>query len=91
MCKAIAFMRAHGDVIARYPGDYWCGPRFDRYRSLESSTVQALVDRGLAEYHAWAAYSRGSGLEHFPIGARLTAQSAAYLGEAAAKRPISPE
>lgn len=63
-------MKNHGGEIHRYPGGYW---RFHDATgratpvSHGTSTVQALVRRGVAEYCEW----KNNAVGLFPIKARL--------------------
>jgi hypothetical protein len=67
MKDCIAKMRAYNRMIDRYPGGFWqCGPTGGD--SFGTSTVEALVTRGLAVYSEWQNGRRG----RFPIRAILT-------------------
>ena len=59
-------MRANGGLIWRYPGGYW-GWGGNLSGSFGTSTVEALVSRGVAEYSRWQNGRSG----RFPIEAKL--------------------
>lgn len=71
--RAIAFAKQHENKITRHPGGFWAGPEFRRQAGKEwfgTSTVQALVNRGLMEYSEWRGYKGRPG--QYPIEATLT-------------------
>lgn len=69
MQQAVDYARKHGGQLARFPGGYWCEPdrtQWDSHRApqtFSTSTVQALVARGVAEYVEWKDGRNGT----FPI------------------------
>jgi len=66
MRECIAKMRQYNRMIDRYPGGFWqCGATGGV--SFGTSTVEALVTRGLAVYTEWK-----QGRSRFPIRAVLT-------------------
>ena len=77
MRTLVDWMREQPDQsIHRHPGGYWrnkdplepCPPIKGTYiGSFGTSTVQAIVDRGVAEYTEWQEGRSG----RFPIQARL--------------------
>lgn len=69
MQQCIDSMRTHGNTIERFPGGFWRCEAGGGY-SFGTSTVEALVSRGIAEYTQWQPGRNGS----FPIRATLRAQ-----------------
>lgn len=67
MLVAITFMEAHAGKMTRHPGGCWWGPVRDHTIHFDTSTVQALVDRGVARYSKW---QEGAGCT-FPVEAEL--------------------
>ncbi len=65
MKAALEYARSHGGYIDRYPGGYWgfIGPD-----SFGTTTIQALVSRGMMEYSVWH-----EGSTRFPIKVKLVA------------------
>jgi hypothetical protein len=57
MQQLITSMQVHGGTVERFPGGY----------SFGTSTVEALVSRGIAEYSEWKDGRSG----RFPIKAKL--------------------
>ena len=73
MRQAVAFARQHGGMLYRHPGGFWSGPEFSGYgESYGSSTVEALVARGVVEYAGWKEGRNG----RFPIIAKVTKRKA---------------
>lgn len=70
MKRAIAYMQRHNGKMVRYPGGYWASETW-RWagESHKTSTVKALVRRGIAEYTAWKDGKNG----RFPIECTLKA------------------
>lgn len=65
MKRCIAGMRQYNNMIDRYPGGFWrCGATGGL--TFGTSTVEALVARGIAEYTEWR-----EGRQRFPIRAAL--------------------
>lgn len=72
MQQCIDSMKTHGNSIERFPGGFWrCEPHGGY--SFGTSTVEALITRGIAEYTKWQEGRNGS----FPIKATLKADSPA--------------
>ena len=69
MLDAVKHANKHGGSLVRYPGGFWCrdGLRDRAYPWWGTPTVQALVNRGVAEYSEWkeTAHSR------FPVRATM--------------------
>jgi hypothetical protein len=76
MQKCISLMRDHGGSIRRYQGGFWRPDPQGGY-SFGTSTVEALVKRGLAEYSEW----KDGGSGRFPIEATLKPSPASASGE----------
>lgn len=57
MLAAVEFAQRHGGSLARFPGGFWrqadADPWDVRGSSFGSSTVHALVTRGVADYTEW--------------------------------------
>jgi hypothetical protein len=71
MQELVAYMREHGGKIHRHPGGFWAKPAYGYLgKSYGTSSVEALVKRGVAQYTQWKDSSRGGG--RFPIEATLT-------------------
>ena len=69
MRQCVAGMRQYNNMIDRYPGGFWrCGSTGGL--TFGTSTVEALVGRGIAEYTEWRDGRKG----RFPIRARLAQQ-----------------
>ena len=56
MRAAITYAEKFDNKISRYPGGFWAregwqGSRIEHYFGV--TTIQALVDRGVAEYTKW--------------------------------------
>lgn len=64
-------IRSHCGMITRYhPGDFWCVENAAGETvspTYGTTTVEALVKRGVLEYSEWKQNSRG----RFPIRARM--------------------
>lgn len=75
MERARASARAHGGKLARYPGGFWVAGEFNPAQDprpavhFGTSTVEALVNRGLMAYTDFKYRGDGSS---FPIMAELT-------------------
>lgn len=74
MREALDYASKHGGQLERFPGGYWCEPgrmqwNVNSHVSFSTSTVNALVSRGLAEYTEWKDGRNG----RFPI--RMTVKS----------------
>ena len=63
MRDAIEYAKRHGNKLIRYPGGFWCAEG-TRHPWYGTTTVNALVDRGAAEYTKWQERMSGS---RFPI------------------------
>lgn len=73
MQSALKFANDHGGKIARYPGGFWMEEDFKsvagrRVISFGTSTVEALVSRGLMVYSKWQEGKHRT----FPIEATVT-------------------
>lgn len=73
MQAAYQHAKAHGSVLERFPGGYWCEVGRTQWtahggQTFSTPTVQALVSRGLADYTEWKDGRNG----RFPIRATLT-------------------
>lgn len=64
MHSAINFAKKNGDKLIRQPGGFWRAEGV-QYPWFGSSTINALVDRGVAEYTQWQ--ERKNGGQPFPI------------------------
>lgn len=56
MQTALAFANKHGGKLERYPGGFWMEPKHTGSTAKQwfgTSTVHALVTRGVMEYTAW--------------------------------------
>lgn len=70
MQQVVDWMKSHGGTITRYPGGFWWIENATGktvHQAYGTSTVQALVRRGVAEYCEW----KGNAAGRFPIKARL--------------------
>ena len=67
MRACLAFMAKNDGSIERHPGGFWCGQVYNAPQSFGTSTVEALVKRGLIEYVEWHDGRRG----RFPVRARI--------------------
>jgi len=67
----VRYMREHGGKIVRHPGGFWAheGWIFRAELSYGTTSVEALVKRGVATYTKWQ--DRKSGNGRFPIEATL--------------------
>lgn len=52
MQACVEYAQQHGGKLARYPGGFWCRAGLETWASpwFGTSTVEALVKRGVAEY-----------------------------------------
>lgn len=64
MQDAVEFARQHGNKLIRLPGGFWCREGLTRWERpwFGTTTVEALVKRGVAEYTKWQ-----EGRSRFPI------------------------
>lgn len=69
MARAVAFASGHGWKIVRHPGGFWGAADFVQHKSpwFSTTTIQALVRRGAAEYTQWKTNLNG----RFPIEATI--------------------
>ena len=67
MKRCLEFVRKEGGSIYRFPGGYWAQENWRDVggRSFGTTTVEALISRGLLVYSAWNESKR------FPIQATL--------------------
>jgi hypothetical protein len=75
MQQCIESMRTHGNTIERFPGGFWRCEAGGGY-SFGTSTVEALIKRGIAEYVQWQPGRNGP----FPIKAALKPTVANSVG-----------
>jgi len=68
MREAVARAKTAGGLLTRYPGGFWCAGNYSQWDSFGTSTVEALVKRGVMKYCAWQDGKHG----RFPIAAELT-------------------
>jgi hypothetical protein len=73
MQVAVQWAKEHAGTFWRHPGGYWGSERFYDHHGVwfGTSTIEALVKRGVAEYSAWQEGRNG----RFPIQAKLKDQS----------------
>lgn len=69
MADAVTFAKANGNKLIRYPGGFWCAEG-TREPYVGTSTVAALVRRGVMKYTKYQPHS-GGGAGEFPIEATL--------------------
>jgi hypothetical protein len=71
MKELIGYMREHDGKIHRHPGGFWARGQSFAYlgKSYGTSSVEALVKRGIARYSDWQEGRNG----RFPIEATLIA------------------
>ncbi len=70
MCRLIEYAKQHDDEIIRYAGGFWAHEDWrGTGSSFGTSTVEALVARGVMEY---IEFKDGKN-RRFPIAAKLTA------------------
>ncbi len=64
-------MKAHDNKLVRFPGGYWAREGWSMWNgpSFGTSTIQALVDRGVASYTVWKEHRGYPG--KFPIEVTL--------------------
>lgn len=70
MHDAVEYAKQHGNKLIRYPGGFWCAEGIQR-PWYGTTTINALVDRGVAEYTKWQ--GRENGWSGFPIEMTLKA------------------
>lgn len=70
MLKCMEFIREGDGSIYRHPGGFWGHAAFKLHESFGTSTVEALVKRGVLEYVEWQE-GRGG---RFPIRATRRTQ-----------------
>jgi hypothetical protein len=68
MLSALAYARAHGNKLVRYPGGFWARENWQWKERpwFGTTTVWALVDRGYLKYSRWTGRERP-----FPIEATV--------------------
>jgi len=70
MLQAIEHMKANNGKLFRYPGGYWAPANWLWFEpSFGTSTIEALVQRGIAHYTEWKKHSKSDG--QFPIQVEL--------------------
>ena len=66
MKAAVNYAAANGGIIKRFPGGFWGEPNgsgsWDGVRWFGTTTIQALVSRGVFVYSSWH-----EGASRFPI------------------------
>lgn len=72
MQQLVDYMRKHGGKVYRHPGGFWGHQQWSAHDRLwfGTSSVDALVSRGVATYTEWKEGRRGNG--RFPIEATLS-------------------
>lgn len=65
---AIELAKEHGGKLTRYPGGFWGGPDWNGERHVGTTTIEALVKRGMMTY---TNYQTGRDRRPFPIEATL--------------------
>lgn len=72
MQELVAFMRENAGMVIRHPGGFWGRSGLSGYvgKTYGTSSVHALVTRGVAEYSEWQDGRRG----RFPVAAKLKQQ-----------------
>lgn len=73
MRALVDYMRSHGNAIHRHLGGFWAREDWTLHRgeSFGTTSIEALVKRGVAQYTIWQQNRRGT--SRFPIKAELTA------------------
>ena len=70
MLECLALMKENGGKIVRFPGGFWAQEGWNHHgQSFGSSTIEAMISRGLASYTAWQKH--GIGIGKFPVEATL--------------------
>jgi hypothetical protein len=72
MLAAFEHAKAHGGAIVRYPGGFWYAANDIGGKHFGTSTVEALVGRGAANYTEWHEGRSG----RFPVRATLRSEAA---------------
>lgn len=67
MQRAVKFAKAYGNKLIRHPGGFWGAERLSV--SFGTSTVEALVTRGIGVYSQW--FENQHGRRRFPIEMKL--------------------
>ncbi len=70
MRALLAWIADHGGEIYRFPGGYWTASPFRSERNWGTTSIEALVSRGLLEYTEW----RESRACRFPVKARIVGE-----------------
>jgi hypothetical protein len=75
MKRCLKHMAASNGRLIRYAGGYWASQAWERWKApwFGASTIEALINRGLAEYTRWKPSTRYPGGK-FPIEVMLKAQ-----------------
>jgi hypothetical protein len=65
MQDALDYARKYGNKLMRYPGGFWCQEGLSSWSRpwFGTSTVEALVTRGVGEYTQWVDGKHG----RFPV------------------------
>lgn len=71
MQAAIEYARQNDNKIVRIPGGFWARPEWagPHEQSFGTTTIQALVDRGIVTYTRWQ--QRRNGSSEFPVEVTL--------------------
>jgi len=78
MISAIKHMARNENTMVRFPGGYWARRGWSAWNGpcFGTSTIEAIVRRGYAEYTVW---KDGRGNTRFPIECGLTKRAAGRL------------
>jgi hypothetical protein len=73
MKMTLAYMQSNGGRLFRWPGGFWAKDEYQLRSNIYfgTSTIQALVRRGLAEYVGYKEHKRGG---EFPVEVVLCGQ-----------------
>lgn len=79
MQDAITIATANGGKLTRYPGGFWCrsGLNTHEHPWFGTTTIQALVSRGVFAYSQWFE----GGRSRFPVEVTLAAATQTDSGE----------
>lgn len=67
MTNALRWIKEWGGKVKRYPGGFWSSPQAFLSVTFGTSTIEALVKRGVMAYSEWKDGRNG----RFPIEANL--------------------
>jgi hypothetical protein len=73
MRAAVSVAKENGGKLTRYPGGFWCRPGLATHGHpwFGTTTIQALVSRGVCVYSQWFNGTRA----RFPVEVTLAAQT----------------